>query len=170
MKTLYLVRHAKSSWKNPDLSDFERPLNKRGERDAPFMGKLMKEKGLKPDLIISSPAKRALITAKAIAEKLHYPVEKIVEEDRLYDNTVRELMKVIHGVDNKVDYLMLIGHNPSFTETANLLCDYSVDNIPTCAVFAIDFDMEGWSQLKTATGEFKFFEYPKKYKEQSYNE
>jgi phosphohistidine phosphatase len=163
MKTLYIARHAKSSWKDPELSDFDRPLNKRGKRDAPFMGKLLKDSGVKPDLIISSPAKRAIVTAKEFAGKLDYPGKKIKQDDRIYYNTVNDLMAVISGIDNEVDHLMLFGHNPSFTELANELCNHPVDNIPTAAVYAIDFEVDNWKQIGTKTGSLRFFEYPKKH-------
>ncbi len=163
MKTLYLVRHAKSSWKEPALSDHERPLNKRGKKDAPFMGKLLKKKAILPQLIVSSPAKRALTTAKIMAGEMGYPKKKIREDERIYDNAVRSLMSVIGDTEDVFGDLMIFGHNPSFTELAEYLSNEQVENIPTSGVFAIDFDVDSWKAIDGGKGTCRFFEYPKKY-------
>ena len=164
MKRIYLVRHAKSSWKNPDLADFDRPLNSRGKRDAPLMGKRLEKMKVKPDIIISSPAKRALRTAKIIAEEIKFPKEKIVTKDSLYGASVSIILNIIHHLEDSIDEVMLFGHNPEFTSLANQLSDYQVENIPTCGVFCVDFDIQSWKDLNMGKGIFKFFEYPKKFK------
>jgi phosphohistidine phosphatase len=162
MKTLYLVRHAKSSWKQPELSDFERPLNKRGKNDAPFMGKLLSEKGINPSLIISSPAKRASVTAKMIASEINYPKEKIVLNKNIYEASGRGLLEIISESEEKYNSVMLFGHNPGLTILHNNLSDHFIDNIPTCGVVALKFSTT-WEKIKLNSANFIFFEYPKKH-------
>jgi phosphohistidine phosphatase len=163
MKTLYLVRHAKSSWKQPELSDFERPLNKRGKNNAPFMGKLLSDKGVNPELVISSPAKRASVTAKIIASEINYPEEKIVFDENIYEATGRNLLEIISGTEEKYNSVMLFGHNPGLTVLQNNLSDHFIDNIPTCGVVALEFKTF-WKEIELNTAGFIFFEYPKKHK------
>ena len=122
MKLLYLARHAKSSWKNMDLSDIDRPLNKRGKKDAPFMGKILSKKGINPDLIISSPAKRARKTALVIAEEISYPINSIQYEDNVYESSSRELLEFVKSIDDEYNSVMIFGHNPGFTMLHNYLC------------------------------------------------
>ncbi len=164
MKRLYLIRHAKSSWNEPDLADIDRPLNKRGKRDAPFMGKRLKEQHkANPDLILSSPAKRALRTAKIIAKEIDYPKGKIEIKDSLYGSGVEAMLNVIQYLDDSLDEVMLFGHNPDLTSLANYLSNHEVDNIPTCGIFCVDFDIQSWQDVGKGKGIFKFFDYPKKY-------
>ncbi len=163
MKRLYLVRHAKSSWSNPELRDFDRPLNKRGKRDAPFMGKLIKEKGIKPDLIITSPARRALRTAEYFADELNYPKEKIIRDEILYEAGVKDIAKIISGISNDSETIMLFGHNPGLTDFCNSVSDKYIDNIPTSAVVSLTLKTGQWSDINANTCKLEFFEYPKKY-------
>ena len=163
MKRLYLIRHAKSSWDDPDLSDIDRPLNKRGKKDAPIMGERLKnEHKAKPDLIISSPAKRAIRTARVIAKEIGYSKEKIEIKDSLYASGVTAMLNVIHYLDDSLDEVMLFGHNPDLTSLANHLSNQHVDNIPTCGIFCVDFDLKSWQDVKKGKGIFKFLDYPKK--------
>jgi len=162
MKTLYLSRHAKSSWRDPGLSDIDRPLNKRGKRDAPFMGKLLAEKGINPDLIISSPAKRARATAKIIASELNYDKEKIIFDKNIYEGTGRRLLEIISEIKEKYNFVMLFGHNPGLTVLSNNLSDRFIDNIPTCGVVALEFNTS-WKEIELNSAGFLFFEYPKKH-------
>jgi len=163
MRTLYLVRHAKSSWKNPGLDDFERPLNKRGHQDAPLMGKILKKRKVSPSLMISSPATRAVTTARTIAEKINYPLEKIQYSEKIYLASERELLRLIEGIDDKRKKVMLVGHNPGFTSLANYFTNQYVSNVPTCGVFCVNLKLASWALIEANCGEFKFFEYPKKY-------
>ena len=163
MKILYLIRHAKSSWNEPGLSDFERPLNSRGKHDAPFMGKLLKEKHVLPDKIISSSAVRAFTTARTMAAEINYPVEKIETTDKIYEASASEILNVIQSVDNEVTTLMLFGHNPGFTSLSNYLSDRQVDNIPTCGISRIEFDVDSWTEVNINQGKLTAFEFPKKY-------
>lgn len=155
-KTLYIARHAKSSWDDASLSDFERPLNKRGKKDAPFMAKLLKEKGIKPDLILSSPAKRAKTTAKHYHEELG---SKLKFDERIYEASLMSLIYLAQETFEHVDSLMIVGHNPGLTMLNDRLSDKSIYNIPTCAVVAIEFEDE----IVAHKGIQLFYEYPKKY-------
>lgn len=163
MKTLYLIRHAKSSWSDAGLTDFERPLNPRGLRDAPFMGKLLKEKNVSPDKIISSSAVRAYTTARTIAMELNYPVEKIETTDVIYEASASEILNVIQSIDNNVETLIVFGHNPGFTSLSNYLSDKQVDNIPTCGISCIEFEVDTWEEVNINKGKLTAFEFPKKY-------
>lgn len=163
MKKLFLVRHAKSSWSEPGLSDFERPLNSRGKRDAPFMGKLLKEKNILPDKIISSAAIRAYTTARTIATEINYPIEKIETSNDIYEAGASEILNIIQSVDDNIKTLMLFGHNPGFTSLSNYLSDRQVDNIPTCGISCIEFDVDSWKNVNINQGKLTAFEFPKKY-------
>jgi len=163
LKRLYLVRHAKSSWSNPELRDFDRPLNKRGNRDAPFMGSLIKEKGIRPDLLISSPSKRALATAEYFADELDYRKNDIVKEDDLYEAGVRDILRIVSLQEEKFDSIMLFGHNPGITDFCNMISDKQIDNIPTSAVVSLILNPGQWNKINEGTCKLEFFEYPKKY-------
>lgn len=161
MKTLYLLRHAKSSWESPDVDDFERPLNERGETDAPKMGKRLREKKVLPEIIFSSTAVRALSTAKIIANCLNYPEDKIHADRTLYHADEEKLWKYMHHVADKYDSIMIVGHNPGLTDFANELVDESIDNIPTTGVVAVEFPAHAWTEVKEGSGELVFFDFPK---------
>lgn len=164
MKTLYLVRHAKSSWDTPGLGDMERPLNKRGKNDAPKMGKMLSQMGEIPDLMVSSPAKRAFSTAKRIAKELDYPVKRIIKDETLYMADTDDFYKVILSTPDKVNRLMLYAHNFGITYFANHITPADIDNIPTCGVVRVDFDIDSWKQIEDKKGKLIFFEFPKKHK------
>ncbi len=163
MKTLYLNRHAKSSWENISLSDFERPLNKRGERDAPLMGKVLRNKIKPPEVIYSSPALRAITTAHIIANKLEFDINKIIENQKIYDSAISDILRIINSTDDKYQRIMIFGHNPTFTMLSNYLSDKLIDNMPTCGFVQIDFDLNKWSDIEGNTGKLILFEYPKKH-------
>jgi phosphohistidine phosphatase len=163
MKTLFLVRHAKSSWKDFNLDDRDRPLNKKGECDAPLMGKYLKKLNVRPSLIISSPAKRAISTAKIIASQIDYEKKKIITDENIYLATPEELSKQIIKCNNDINSLMLVGHNPGITEFLNLLCKDNIENMPTCSVACIEFQTNEWAYICDQKGKLKFFEYPKKF-------
>jgi len=160
-KTLFLVRHAKSSWSDPSLSDRDRPLNKRGRRSAPDMGGRLALKGHQPDLIISSPAKRARMTAKIIAKELGYDKSEIMTDERMYFSGVGGMLTLLEGVDDRYHKVMIVGHNPAMTSLMNSLCDASVDNMPTCAVAVIDYKMMSWSALRSIEGDLQDYDFPK---------
>jgi phosphohistidine phosphatase len=164
MKTLCLLRHAKSSWKYPELEDFERPLNRRGRKDAPLMGKILKDKlKFNFDLIVSSPASRATVTTRIIADVLHQPGDQISFSNLLYAASTQTLITFIKNIEDRVEQLLLVGHNPELTSLANMLTDYHVSNIPTCGLFGMELKISSWSKISEKCGKFLFFEYPKKY-------
>jgi len=147
MKTLYLIRHAKSSWKHPELDDFDRPLNKRGERDAPRMGQFLVNKGIIPNIILSSPALRASRTTKIISEILSYPNNRVTYFDDIYEANVSSLFKILSTVKSKYNSTMMVGHNPGMTAMANALTNTRIDNIPTCGVFCSELDISSWQEI-----------------------
>ena len=163
MKHLILVRHAKSSWKNSEVEDHERPLAKRGERDAPYMAKVFRDKKLKVDLIISSTAVRALSTAQEFAKKLDYKKENILKSSELYLAELEELIDFVRNLDDDRKTIMMFGHNPGFTWLANALTNGSIENVPTCGIVAIDFRGSSWKEISNGSGSVRFFEYPKMY-------
>ncbi|BDS13650.1 SixA phosphatase family protein [Aureispira anguillae] len=163
MKTLYLVRHAKSSWKDLSLKDIDRPLNKRGMRDAPFMGKLMHRKGIFPDKIITSPAKRAQLTAKEFALQLGYQWDNTQVLATIYEASAYDLVNIVQHLDDQWQEVMLFGHNPSYTVFTNFYAIPELDNVPTGAVVAIQFPVDTWAAVTPKNGQLHFFEYPRQY-------
>jgi phosphohistidine phosphatase len=150
MKTLILVRHAKSSRDDPALPDKDRPLDDRGKRDAPKMGNRLAKRDVNPDLILSSPTRRALTTAEIIAKKLDYRHKDIVVDDRLYAGAVDDLLNVIHKLGDKLERVMLVGHNPTLTELAHRL-SREITHLPTCAVAEFKFDATSWADVGKVT-------------------
>jgi phosphohistidine phosphatase len=163
MKKLYLIRHAKSSWEDFSLSDFDRTLNKRGEKDAPFMGNILKNKDIDIDIILSSPAKRAKQTAKIIANKLNCE-EKIVFEPNIYEASLQDIENIVKDINNSHKTAFLFGHNPSLNMFAYKYLHYQ-ENIPTCTIVAIEFECKNWNDISPKNAKKIFIEYPKKYKE-----
>ncbi len=163
MKRLYLIRHAKSSWKDSSIADFDRTLNKRGKMNAPFMGRQLKEYGVKADLVISSPANRALKTATLIAREIDFPKKKIAIDDSIYEADLSALVATIKGMDDALNNVILVGHNPAFTQLAEYLTNKPIDNIPTCGVFCVDFNIKSWKKVSKGKGVLFFFDYPKKH-------
>lgn len=162
MKHLFLNRHAKSDWAQPTLTDFERPLNKRGVLDAPKMGKRLAKRGENIDLIVSSTANRAITTAMVIAKHINYPVENIREEPRIYEARVSELLEIVNTLDNKYNSVILFGHNPGFTDFADYLTGAGILNIPTCGICKISFDTDNWAEVSAHSGSMDYFDFPKR--------
>jgi len=162
MKTLTLVRHAKSSWNDSTLSDRNRPLGKRGERDAPVMGRRVLEADIRPSLILTSPAVRAWMTAKVIAHELGYPIEFLQREDDLYLASLNTLMDVIVAQSNEFDHLMIVGHNPGLTDFANYLSPNLTSNLPTAGVVSVGFERDDWNLCEQPASELLLYDYPKK--------
>jgi phosphohistidine phosphatase len=163
MRRLYLIRHAKSSWAEAGLDDFDRPLNHRGKADAPFMGRRLSGHGVRPDFIVASPAKRARKTARIIAEALGFAEESIHLDSALYMAEVPALLETIAGVPDSTEELALVGHNYGITDLAEWLTGRSIGNIPTCGAVGIEFDCRSWSELKEGSGRLLLFDYPKKH-------
>ena len=162
MKTLTLVRHAKSSWHDTNLSDQERPLNKRGLRDAPIMGGRAVEAGIRPSLIISSPAVRAWTTAKVFATELGYPVEFLQRENDIYLASLDRLLEVVASQDAGFNNLMVFGHNPGLTDFANYLSPGLTNNLPTAGIVSVEFDRDDWLLFERPKTELLVYDYPKK--------
>jgi phosphohistidine phosphatase len=161
-KRLFLLRHAKSSWDDTTLDDVERPLNKRGKHDAPFMGRRLRQAGCMPACILSSHATRAFATARVIARELGYPVRGIVRDSALYLAQVETLLSCVHTAHDGLASLMLVGHNPGLTDFANALTPQRIDDLPTCGVYCADFAIDHWSELEPGSGTFVCFDYPKR--------
>ena len=161
MKTLTLVRHAKSSWKDNSLADRDRPLSKRGKRDAPEMGRRIAAAGIRPSLIVSSPAVRAWTTAKIIANEIGYPREFLQRDNGLYLASVNGILDVIVAQDPGFNSLMLVGHNPGFTDFANYLVPGLTNNMPTASVVSVELDSEDWSLYDKPAAELLLYDFPK---------
>jgi len=161
MKQLLLIRHAKSDWDDPSLSDFDRPPNKRGKSDAPVMAQRLLDKKIKVDAFISSPAKRAKKTASIFAKEYKMDKKDILFIEELYAAEANVFFEVISDMDDKFDKIAVFSHNPGLTDFANLLSDVRIDNIPTCGVFALKIDTKHWVDFKEAKKDFWFFDYPK---------
>lgn len=155
-KTLLLVRHAKSSWKNPELDDIDRPLNKRGRRDAPDMGRRLHERPVTIDLIVTSPAVRARTTAEVIAEAVDYFGEVVIHED-LYGAAPRDVLEIICSFPEELGTIMVVGHNPTMTDLANRFADSPIDNVPTCGVLTVE--VSSWQDAHR--GRLLDFDFPK---------
>ncbi len=162
MKRITLLRHAKSSWDEPALADFDRPLNPRGRRDAPEMGRRLRSRGEVPDLIISSPALRAITTARMAAREMGLAEGNIIEEGSLYHASASRILAIVHSLESHAKHLMLIGHNPGFNDFANRLSEARIDNLPTAALFCVEFDVQDWSDIVPGEGRFAYFDYPKR--------
>lgn len=162
MKHLFLCRHAKSSWSDTTLADIDRPLNKRGRRDAPLMGIRLAMLGVKPDAIVSSPARRAHKTARHLAGSLGLSRKRVMVIDEIYEASPEILLAIIRSFSNKVGQAVMVGHNSEITALANELGGLGIDNIPTCGVVALDFAVGSWHDVMKSKGVQIFFEYPRK--------
>jgi len=161
MKTLTLVRHAKSSWKHAGISDRERPLNARGKRDAPDMGARIQRHGIRPSLIVSSPAKRAWQTARIVAQEIDYPLEFLQREESLYLASLDQLLDVVASQDNGFNHLMVVGHNPGLTDFANFLSPGLTNNLQTAAVVSVEMDRDDWMLYERPKTRLLVYDYPK---------
>jgi phosphohistidine phosphatase len=161
MKTLTLLRHAKSSWAESRLADHNRPLNDRGERDVPVMAQSMMDAGIRPSLILSSPAVRAWTTARIIAREIGYPAEFLQRDPALYLANRSTLLDVVSRQENGFNSIVLVGHNPGLTELAQFLVPGITDNIPTCGLFSVSIDVDDWNIRDAGPFELKAYETPK---------
>lgn len=157
MKTLYLVRHAKSDW-NTGQTDFERPLNKRGRRDAPEMGRRLIQRGDLPEHIVCSTATRAQETLAL----LDLGVENVIHEPRIYEASTGDLLEIIQHLADSVGSAMLIGHNPSMTWLASTLSQMRIEGLPTCAIAQIELDTDRWAAAGACDAKLLNLDYPKK--------
>ena len=161
MKTLILVRHAKSSWDKVGMDDIERPLNERGKEDAPVMARRLKDKKIDIDIFVSSPAKRAHRTCKYFAKEYDVDKKDILLMDKLYGASITAFLEVISKLDNKHKSAIIFSHNPGITEFANTLTTVRIDNMSTCSMFAVQANVDRWSEFSKSEKNFLFFDYPK---------
>ncbi len=161
LKSLIIIRHAKSSWDNYLQKDFDRPLNDRGHKDAPIMAKRLMDKKVTIDAFISSPAKRAFTTCKYFIKAYNRKEKDIIQKPELYEASVADFYEVIYGVDETFDNIAVFSHNPGITAFVNELTKTAIDNMPTCGIFAVKIDIVQWKEFPKAEKEFWFFDYPK---------
>lgn len=160
MKSLLLIRHAKSSW-DLDVEDFDRALNHRGRIDAPAMAKRLVKKEITIDSFVSSPAKRAITTATFFAEAYDKELKDIIAIPSLYEPNIAAFYNAIEEFDDNLRAVAVFSHNPAITDFANQLTSVNIDEMPTCAVFAVKADVKKWKEFSIANKEFWFFDYPK---------
>ena len=164
MKTVHFIRHAKSSWSDNSLKDIERPLNKRGLRDAPFMASLLRGKGTKIDAIISSPAVRAHTTATYFADSFGINNDQILLEARIYEAWTQEIVNIIQGLSDDYNSVLVFGHNPAFTSISNLFrIEPYLPNLPTCGIVKVEAPVTTWSEFNDSTARATALYYPKQY-------
>jgi len=162
MKTIFLFRHAKSDWNNPNLSDFERPLNKRGINDLPLMTDRLLKKNTPIEHLFSSSAARTMATSKGYASGLKLKSSQVSYHKQLYHASVRDLLHFVNEVNDHLSCIGLVGHNPGLTDFCDYLCDDAV-YMPTCSFIKIELDINGWKEVSASLGRLIYFEYPKKY-------
>lgn len=162
MKTLFLLRHAKSSWDDPELKDFERPLSNRGQGDAPMMGERFLARGEHLQCIISSPAVRAKTTAQLFAKAIGFARDEIASNPELYFAGTGMFLKAASLLDDDCTHAMLVGHNPAITEFANVMANTDIENIPTCGLAKLSLAIEQWSDIELGGAKLEDFDYPKK--------
>jgi phosphohistidine phosphatase len=161
LKSLLLIRHAKSDWADPSLKDFDRPLNDRGKRDAPVMAHRLLDKKVQIDAFISSPAKRAKKTAELFASQYKQDKKDLILFDKLYLADTEAFYDVISQTDDDYSTIAVFSHNEGITNFANQLSDVRVDDMPTCSIFAVKMELKKWKDFREAEKEFWFFDYPK---------
>lgn len=161
MKQLLLMRHAKSSWEQSGMKDIDRPLNERGLKDAPEMGKRLLKQKFKPDLIVSSLAKRAYETAKLVAREVQIDTSDILRETDLYEAQMEDIMHVIRNLDDRKNQVILVGHNPSFTGMVGFLSNQFIAHLPTSGMALIKFDVQSWKQITHGSGKMLWTDSPK---------
>ncbi len=162
MKTVYLVRHAKSDKDNSNLVDIDRPLNSRGYREAYEMGQFLGQKKISPELLITSPAIRTYSTALIFCRHINLDVSKIVLEPDLYESTVKHYLQVIQNTDNNFKSIMIFGHNPTITDVTNDLTSSVFENIPPCGVIGISSNAASWKKFGSEPGKLLFSYFPEK--------
>lgn len=161
MKTLYLVRHGKSSWENMQYQDYERPLIDKGISRTRKIAGFLFDKKVSPDMIISSHAVRAFETAKLLAAKLNYPTEKIKIDENLYFLGQQAMENILLGLDDSLDEVMLVGHNPDMTNFVNLFVSKKIDYLPTTGVVCVSFDTTHWNEVFICPRKIPFVITPK---------
>lgn len=162
MKQLTLIRHAKSSWSQVGLDDAARPLNGRGKRDARKMGKRLAAIGFMPDKIIASPAKRARTTANRLCKEIGYPKSHIELEEDIYHATLADLLQIVRELDDVLEHVALVGHNPGFSDLSGLLSQEYIGDLPTCSIVRLQLDISSWQAADSKCGSLLEFDFPKR--------
>ena len=160
-KKILFVRHAKSDWSSPSLADIDRPLNNRGQNDAPEMGKRLRKQNQKPQRIFRSPSVRTTQTIDLLVKNAGWSDVDIKEKEWLYLASRRDYLSGIEEISNKHDYICLCAHNPGITDIVNHLSGEYISNMPTCAVALIEFETDNWKEVSGGTGKLLHFDYPK---------
>lgn len=161
MKQLLIIRHAKSSWANSNEADFDRPLNERGKKNAPEMADRLFKRKILPDIIISSAAKRTVETSLLLMKQLGLQQQQLIVKQELYLATPETISETILSFNDSWQTAAIVAHNPGVTEFVNTLCEVKVDDMPTCAVYAVGIKTDSWKNYSNAAKEFLFFDYPK---------
>lgn len=161
MKTLYLVRHAKSSWEEPGIADIDRKLIPKGIEKTKLILGFLQQRSTTVDLMISSPAVRAFETARLFAAGLKYPVSKIITDRKIYDGYYDRILDIIYGTPNDAGSLMIFGHNPTITNLSNLFLHPGIDSMPTSCVVALSFNVDKWEMIPSTEAIREFVVFPK---------
>lgn len=164
MKTLYFIRHAKSSWDFPQLSDDERPLTEKGIKRTKKMGDFLKNNNVKPEIIISSYANRAFHTAQIIAKKIDFPEKNIKVDRSIYSSSIDNIFSIIFGISDEYESVMLFGHNPTFTNLANYFLDDKIENLPTSGFACFQFETDNWNEIVNSKISNGYVVFPKSIK------
>jgi len=162
MKKLVLIRHAKSDWHSDAATDFDRPLNKRGKKNAPIMAQRLATRGCSPDLILSSPARRAHETVEIIAKRLDCPTTEITFDQSIYEANLETLIKLVRGLDDELENVILVGHNPGFSELGEWFSDDAPEWLPTCGLLELELAISAWADATEGCGIVSGYDYPKK--------
>ncbi len=163
MKTIYVVRHAKAGLGGAHTGDFDRKLDEVGLKAAHFMAELLEEKGVVPELVLASPAQRALSTAGIFCDILGYPKERLETRMEIYEGGAGRLLTILQEIADTSKTVMLFGHNPTMTSFSNLLSEGDIDSLATCGVVRIDLDLEMWREVRPGSGKLVWYEFPKKH-------
>lgn len=164
LKTLFIIRHAKSSWAELGARDFDRVLDLRGHNDAPRMAKILKSEGIQPDLIVSSPAMRAKTTASYFSKEFGIDAQHIDYQKDIYEAMESDILHIVHELPNVANVVLLFGHNPTLTYFTNRFNAEPIDNLPTCGIIRIDVSVDDWSKFDKKTAKVTGMWYPKMYK------
>jgi phosphohistidine phosphatase len=165
MKELIVVRHAKSDWGNEYLRDIDRPLSERGYNDAYFLGSWYSKNKVAPDRIVSSPATRAINTGLIFLREMNLDLSRFGLADNIYESPAASLLQVIQGFEKSLNTVMMVGHNPGFTDLSNQLSnDLFFENVPTCGIISFVFDVKRWSDVQFRSGRLNYYQFPKDFK------
>ena len=162
MKTLIILRHGKSSWDDHRLRDFDRPLKNKGRRRTQLIADYLKQHDVVPQIIVSSPAVRAIDTARIAANGLGYNQSEIIQNESLYFVSTEKYFEAVYATPDNVQTMMIVGHNPMITDFCNTFIEHPVDNIPTSGLCVVSFDAQQWQDIHKAKHQLLHLVFPKK--------